>query len=374
MLLLDRAVVQHFSADASLCMRRSLVLVGVFAVLCTVILIAQQAVQPTAPDDILPRTMAQPLPEIYNGSARSGQQVGTCLSYVTIQPDRQGIGHAHFNRDSALQVAQYAAKLGARVCFAFSDPGTRHLEIANATWDRALGFGSGFVHEADLRLRRIHVPIGGLTVPTTLVAQYIAEHFESQRLYILKPHQDSVDHCGTAGIWADQYHSHAGRDRLRLILSAKASGCNATIAVHVRRYDLGGTAVTSTNYFSRAVATAQRLLSAEGYRSCVLVFSRAEKASQRKNLETELSRGLPGASIFLDTDSVITFHSLANSDVLVMSRSKFSFLAALMQHGVKITLPTPYRTCGLQWIHASEKLPSPFSETSFREAWRSARP
>ena len=81
-----------------------------------------------------------PEPHISNAALPSPAPAD-CISYVTIFPDVQGLGHAHANRDTALQVALALADIG--VCYAHPPIKARHVHDPKK-WEHFLGFEKGF--------------------------------------------------------------------------------------------------------------------------------------------------------------------------------------------------------------------------------------
>ena len=92
----------------------------------------------------------------------------SCKSYVTIQPDAQGLGHAHANRNTALLVAVALANMS--LCYAHPTIKARHVHDQKV-WDHWLGFEAGWKSAAsllkDANFQQVHAcPVSSLRHPT----------------------------------------------------------------------------------------------------------------------------------------------------------------------------------------------------------------
>lgn len=131
------------------------------------------------------------------------------------------------------------------------------------------------------------------------------------------------------------------RDRLRAkyaaaaqdIASRRAAG-RLTVAVHVRRGDVSAGGAHADRFTPNArvratIAAVCEAASAAGLTPALHLYSdgRPEEFADLADL---------GLALHLDDDAFTTFHHLAEADVLVMSKSTFSYVAALLSSGVVI--------------------------------------
>uniref|UniRef100_A0A7S1JD78 Uncharacterized protein n=2 Tax=Eutreptiella gymnastica TaxID=73025 RepID=A0A7S1JD78_9EUGL len=133
-----------------------------------------------------------------------------CKSYVTINPDAQGLGHAHANRNTALLIALELADLG--VCYAHPSIKARHVHDQKV-WDHWLGFEVGWKFAPtllkDATLKQVQLPT--VSPFDDLVAD-IRKQYEPNTIYILPFHQDTFDHCPSAAIWRSLYDKRRLKD------------------------------------------------------------------------------------------------------------------------------------------------------------------
>lgn len=112
---------------------------------------------------------------------------------------------------------------------------------------------------------------------------------------------------------------------------------DVTVAVHIRRGDVGSNAnslrFTPNQKIVKTIATLREILQDLDVPFSIDLFSQG-KASEFAEF-AEL-----GCRLHLDADAVWTMRNLIESDLLVMSKSSFSYVAALINRGVKLYEPT----------------------------------
>jgi hypothetical protein len=111
-----------------------------------------------------------------------------------------------------------------------------------------------------------------------------------------------------------------------------------TIAIHVRRGDVSTTRAdmwTSTEIVLKTTAKAKSIVESYGLSCRIHVFS------QGNGTEFSGLRQL-GAELFLNVDAIRTMQELIESDVLIMAKSSFSYLAAILCDGIKVYEPCDY--------------------------------
>lgn len=121
------------------------------------------------------------------------------------------------------------------------------------------------------------------------------------------------------------------------------------VAVHVRRGDVGAGVnarrFTPNSRIALRIARLQKVLAALGLEYQVDVYSQGEAGAFAQL--TAL-----GCRLHLDEDALWTMRRLADADVLMMSKSSFSYAAALVSRGVKIYEPT-FNPPLSEWIVAN---------------------
>jgi hypothetical protein len=109
------------------------------------------------------------------------------------------------------------------------------------------------------------------------------------------------------------------------------------VAVHIRRGDVTPTQSGKTHFTPNApiVATLQQvvaLLQERGETPVIRIFSQG-KPEDFKDFSAF------GPEFHLDEPAMWTFHQLVEADVLIMARSAFSYVAALLSEGIKLYDP-----------------------------------
>lgn len=109
------------------------------------------------------------------------------------------------------------------------------------------------------------------------------------------------------------------------------------VAVHVRRGDVGKSTnalrFTPNDTIVRTIERLRGILEELGAKATFQVHSQG-----RADDFSEFSR--IGCDLYLDADAIWTMEKLVASDILIMSKSSFSYVAALTNGGVKIYEPT----------------------------------
>lgn len=109
------------------------------------------------------------------------------------------------------------------------------------------------------------------------------------------------------------------------------------VAVHVRRGDVGNARnsirFTPNDAIVRAIQSLRSILDGLGVTATFEVHSQGRPSDFE-----EFSR--LGCELHLDSEAIWTMGKLAGSDILIMSKSSFSYVAALINRGVKIYEPT----------------------------------
>jgi hypothetical protein len=124
------------------------------------------------------------------------------------------------------------------------------------------------------------------------------------------------------------------------------------IAIHIRRGDVNGNnqfrdKFTENDFIAKVLDKIIELTSSSRKGSAVWVYSEG-KIEDFKLLERE------NLKFCLNTDPFSTFHNLVSADVLIMSKSTFSYSAALLSRGIVIYEPFRHRR-QKGWIEVNEE-------------------
>ena len=91
---------------------------------------------------------------------------------------------------------------------------------------------------------------------------------------------------------------------------------------------------TSTPFIAETIAKIRAVLDARGIKYKIGISSQGEYADV-----AELD--VPGAEMFLNSDPIWNMQKAIESDILVMAKSTFSYVSAVISDGVKV-----YERCG----------------------------
>eukprot|EP00667_Euglena_gracilis_P011827 EG_transcript_12109 len=289
-----------------------------------------------------------------------------CKSYVTVQPDAQGLGHAHANRDTALLVAMELSPLG--LCYAHPPIKARHVHDQRV-WDHWLGFEAGWKGYAEVmrdpKLERIQLPA---LQPYEDIVVFIRREFRPNALYILPPHQDAFDHCPSAPIWRQLYDERRATEKPATIPFINVEHHN--VVVHLRRGDVQNSVganrrIKPIGYFQRLHRRVTALMNGTTTRP----IDTHVVSLGFPNFEKALLRDFPGAQTHMNTPPAATLHSFVLADVLITSESKFSHLAAMLSRNIKFAVsPFQYAVdCDDWWVQTNAD--GDFDEQQFRWLW-----
>lgn len=128
------------------------------------------------------------------------------------------------------------------------------------------------------------------------------------------------------------------RDRFRKKMGLKEhSGNTLSVAVHIRRGDVGqgknSLRFTPNSKILQTLKCLNEGAAQANAKLSIAVFSQGSEDDFREFAEL-------GCTLHLDTDALDTLRGLIESDILVMSKSSFSYVAALYNDGVVIYEPT----------------------------------
>jgi hypothetical protein len=107
------------------------------------------------------------------------------------------------------------------------------------------------------------------------------------------------------------------------------------VGVHVRRGDITSSRPdrwTSTSLIAETIGKVRAVLDAHFTKYKICVFSEGDDADFAK-------LDAPGAEFFLDADPIWSMQEFIEADILIMSKSSFSYVSALISDGIKIYEP-----------------------------------
>eukprot|EP00668_Euglena_longa_P036342 GGOE01046706.1.p1 GENE.GGOE01046706.1~~GGOE01046706.1.p1 ORF type:complete len:451 (+),score=110.56 GGOE01046706.1:61-1413(+) len=288
-----------------------------------------------------------------------------CKSYVTTQPDAQGLGHAHANRDTALLVALELAPVG--LCYAHPPIKARHVHDQKV-WDHWLGFEEGWkgFTEVMRNPKLEHIQLPALQPYEEIVAS-IRRGFRPNALYILPFHQDAFDHCPTASIWRHLYDERRAKEKPPTpFMNVK----HHNVVIHLRRGDVQNSIganrrIKPIGYFQHLLRRVLWMMN----RTATRPIDTHVVSLGFPNFEKALWRDFPGAQTHMNTAPAVTLHSFVLADVLITSESKFSHLAAMLSRNIKFAVsPFQYAVdCDDWWVQTDAE--GRFDEQQFMRLW-----
>lgn len=257
---------------------------------------------------------------IDNGSTKQSD------TYVMSIPDiRCGIGHVLAEWNTGLIMAQ---QVGAK----FISLSLPHYwdELLNFN-EVALPFDRNFDHIKSIkRIRLPYVPFSsGPEKLNKLCSQLIQLRPQEAVLYLLYDGQNAYDHTSTREFLRKQFWGTSLSDNIRKTVQAEmlSLGVSMNLAVHIRRGDI----VSNPRWQERIVAInwfrdqIEKITAKSSVRFCVDVFTNAE--------DTDIVSGLSGdwkLRVFNKLEDRESFGRIACADIIVGSKSGFSFFAALL--------------------------------------------
>lgn len=255
----------------------------------------------------------------------AGDRSGTPPHYLTARPHPgAGIGHQLGNWIAGYHYAK------------LFDCNYAHSQFPDAKWEKLLGFADGEVAEQDLiaqGIRTVRLPLfdGEDATQVASIRRIIASYRRHPVLFVLEDDQFFRAQHPVAAALSEKF-IRANRQAF----SRPLGGPPLRVAVHVRRGDVDA-ASTNPNimmrwmdaaYFVRVLEQLVAVLA--GHSVQFELFSQG-RSDDFANLETI-------ASIRFRTDDgpLESFCDMAAADILVTSKSSFSYKPALLARGLRI--------------------------------------
>jgi len=250
--------------------------------------------------------------------------------YLTYRPNPvAGIGHQSSAWITAYNLAQ---ALGLTFAHRPVDP----------AWDDFLGLAIGeqsFTDRRVKRLRRVSLPHFAGEEPFNRchpLAHIVARELrKGPCLFFTEYDQASFDLTpAKAALQRKFFAAHPD------MIPCRPPGANLRVALHIRRGDIIGLRDPRTDLkYSRFLPEAYYIGLADALRRSMVsrsfefhIFSDGSTSDL-----PEIARSLPDAFWHLDASAHDTFRELCQADILAVGRSGFSFLAGLINPGIKIS-------------------------------------
>lgn len=262
---------------------------------------------------------------------RSGTVPDRSHLYLTARPNKgAGIGHQMANWNAGLWFADIFQVHHA------------YIPFASAQWDDFLGFGVGEITAKELLKGEGYVK---RTLPyfsekkeedMRMIQQIIDSYSGRKVVFYLERDQIYWAQCGVIPQICERFRQAPARKQDHLIFNPD----ELTIALHIRRGDIangdGTGAATSmqrrwleVSYYHRVLEQLLPLIQKE-QKYVIYVFS------QGKEGDFAELQDFPNLRFCLDMSARDSFLHMVNADILVTSKSSFSYKPALLSEGIKI--------------------------------------
>jgi hypothetical protein len=242
--------------------------------------------------------------------------------HVTIAGRHDGAGAQALARMSAICVARKFGLTYAHTPFLLMQHNEGPPDQWAATWERMLSLGHGEASAAECRLPRVEI-----------------DDFMADRRWWSSPCLLSVGHMSRiVDQMPDAYLDVIPQLRKKYSLHAppRPDLDRVEVCAHLRR---GGDVTTEnpeTAYryvgndaMERAISATLSVLSELGLKSRVRLFSQGDE----KEFASLSDRGF---ELCLNTPAIPTFRAFVEADILIMTKSSFSYAAAVLNGGVKL--------------------------------------
>jgi hypothetical protein len=250
--------------------------------------------------------------------------------YLSQQPNQgAGIGHQLANWNAGLYFSGYFG-----LNFA-------HFPFSTPSWENFLGFGVGEPAVRDLLARgykKVRLPKFDSNNPAHLekIRTIIGSYDRKNIVFSLEHDQGYLPQFHTAGILQKKFFAAPGRNADRLIYSPEAFN----IAVHIRRGDVAAMRATGhanwaerwldDNYYLTLLQKSLPIVKRNNDKVHLYLFSQGKAADFPEFAQFE------NLHFCLDMSAIDSFLHLVNADLVISSKSSFSYKPALISKGIKI--------------------------------------
>ncbi|MEO5682383.1 MAG: hypothetical protein ABIQ88_07055 [Chitinophagaceae bacterium] len=265
------------------------------------------------------------------GSLQENTIPGTGLQhYIAERPNYgAGIGHQLANWNAGLYYAQLFKQ------------GFAHFPFSNKKWEFFLGFGENETDAnallRDRSFKKVRLPRFNSESETerVLIDKIIHSYRSKKVLFILAQDQSYMRQCDTAPFLSAKFFNATARKDNQLFYD----GANFNIAVHIRRGDIAASKNTaSTDWEERwlnndyYVAIVKQVLAVLNTHQNVHIylFSQGVKEDFAEFLQ------FSNMHYCLDVNAYDSFLHMVYAEMLISSKSSFSYKPALLSKGIKI--------------------------------------
>ena len=216
-----------------------------------------------------------------------------------------------------------------------------HYPFSNQKWDEFLGFGENEISVSELitskGYQKVKLPLfNEFNInEVALIKKIISSYANKKVVFVCEQDQSYKDQFGVMDDLKRKFYGAKARKNDKLFYNPS----NYNIAVHVRRGDIvamkeknqsnGNIRWLDNNYYVNVLNEAHNYFKTEKT-IAIYLFSQGEKKDFR---EFEQFKNL---TFCLDENPFNTFLHLVKADILITSRSSFSYKPALISEGVKI--------------------------------------
>ncbi|TDO19015.1 hypothetical protein [Pedobacter duraquae] len=250
--------------------------------------------------------------------------------FLTQKPNYgAGIGHQLANWNSGLY---YAGLFGLKYA---------HSPFSTKKWDEFLGFGQDEILADSLlndpKFKVVRLPSFNSTRPEEieLVRNIIRSYTQNNILFLLEQDQGYKAQCGTSDLLKAKFFNARSRADDRLIFSEDTFN----IAVHIRRRmkietpEVWSTRGLGNEYFATVLRNTLKNIPSEKT-VAIYLFSQGEVSEFPEFAEFE------NINYCVDMGPVESVLHMINADLLISSKSSFSYKPALISNGIQIAPKT----------------------------------
>ncbi len=275
-----------------------------------------------------------------------------CKKYMTAVPHPgAGIGHQMANWIAGYWFAQQF-----QLSFA-------HIPFSSGKWEALLGFGEDEIKAEDLirnqSYRKVSLPLFDEFNARELeqVSKIIASYADKKVVFVFEQDQFYLDQFGVISQIQQKFYRAATRQHDKLIFSEQYFN----IAIHVRRGDIvagqtsdGNTNLTmrwqNSSYFENVLASVLRIKEFQKPVK-IHVFSQGQRE------EFAAFEKLGDVAYCLDMGPHESFLHMVRADLLITSKSSFSYKPALLSKGIKVCPQNFWHGYpeGADWILANDE-------------------
>ncbi|WP_077919597.1 alpha-1,2-fucosyltransferase [Spirosoma sp. 209] len=250
--------------------------------------------------------------------------------YYTAVPNRgAGIGH---------QMANWIAGYWFAGLF---DLKFAHIPFSNDKWESLLGFGENEILAADLLTRKgfkqVRLPLfdEGSAREISLTRHIISSYADQNVLFVAEQDQFYTEQYGVQNALKEKFYAAKARQKDELLYDSN----NFNIAIHVRRGDIvTGQENNNPNllmrwqdadYFEKVLFNVINSIQVNKPIK-VFLFSQGDKKEFSK------FEDISNINFCLDMGAQESFLHMVHADLLITSKSSFSYKPALLSNGIKI--------------------------------------